>query len=93
MNLFENTSLTDTSIKLYNTKLNEWISYMPKIYQSLGCIIMFPEMAMDALHTHLKVDTNTNRHIYIVAVMSFIKNKRSELSHLSQEQYSIIRVK
>jgi hypothetical protein len=93
MNYFENTSLTDTSMKMYNTKLNEWISYMPTIYQSLVCIIMFPEIAMEALHTHLKVDTNTNRHIYIVAVMSFIKNKRSELIHLTQEQYSTIRVK
>lgn len=93
MNFFENTNLNDTSIKLYNTKLNEWVSYMPNIYQSLVCIIMYPDIALDALKSHLKVDTNTNRHIYIVAIMSFIKHKRSLLTHLSQEQYSIIRVK
>lgn len=93
MNFFENTNLTDTSIKMYNTKLNEWISFMPKIYQSLGCIIMFPDIAMKTLQSNLKVNTNTNRHIYIVAVMSFIKNKKDELNHLSQEQYSTIRVK
>jgi hypothetical protein len=93
MNFFENTNLNDTTIKLYNNKLNEWISYMPYIYQSLACIIMFPDIAMESLKSHLKVDTNTNRHIYIVAVMSFIKHKRSLLSHLSQEQYSTIRVR
>lgn len=93
MNFFEDTNLTDSSIKLYNTKLNEWISFMPKIFQSLGGIIMFPEVAIKALHSNLKVNTNTNRHIYIVAVMSFIKNKKEELNHLSQEQYSTIRVK
>lgn len=93
MNFFENTNLNDTSIKLYNSKLNEWISYMPNIYQSLVCIIMYPDIALDALKSHLKVDTNTNRHIYIVAVMSFIRHKRSLLNHLSQEQYSTVRVK
>lgn len=93
MDFFENTHLSSTSVKLYNTKLNEWISFMPKFYQSLGCVIMFPDIAMKALESNLKVNTNTNRHIYIVAVMSFIKNKKEELNHLSQEQYSTIRVK
>jgi hypothetical protein len=93
MNFFENTDLTPTSIKLYNTKLNEWISYMPHIYQSLACIIQYPDIALEALKNNLKVDTNTNRHIYIVAIMSFIKHKKILLTHLSQEQYSIIRVK
>lgn len=93
MNFFEDTELHVNSVKLYNTKLNEWISYMPPIYQSLVCIVMFPDVALEALRTNLKVDTNTNRHIYIVAIMSFIKHKRSLLSHLSQEQYSIVRVR
>ncbi len=93
MNFFEGTDLHANSVKLYNTKLNEWISYMPPIYQSLVCIIMFPEVALEALRTNLKVDTNTNRHIYIVAIMSFIKHKRSLLTHLTQEQYSVVRVR
>ena len=93
MNFFENTSLSDTSIKLYNTKLHEWIGFMPTIFQSLGTIIMFPELAMKSLETNLKSNTNTNRHIYIVAIMSFIKHKRDLLSHLSQEEYSTLRVK
>lgn len=93
MNFFENTSLSNTSIKLYNTKLNEWISFMPTIFQSLGCIIMFPEMAMKVLETNLKSNTNTNRHIYIVAIMSFIKHKKDSFTYLSQEEYSTIRVK
>ena len=92
MNFFENTNIHDNSAKMYNTKLNEWISYMPNIYKSLACIIMFPEISMKELESHLKVNTNTNRHIYIVAIMSFIKHKRTELQ-LTHEQYSTIRVK
>ena len=92
MNFFEQVNIHDNSAKLYNTKLNEWISYMPDIYKSLACIIMFPEISMKELESHLKVNTNTNRHIYIVAIMSFIKHKRTELQ-LTHEQYSTIRVK
>lgn len=93
MNFFEDTHLAETSIKMYNTKLNEWIGFMPTIYQSLSCIIMYPDIALDALKNNLKVDTNTNRHIYIVAIMSFIKHKKNLLTHLTPEQYSITRVK
>lgn len=92
MNFFENTNIHDNSAKMYNTKLNEWISYMPNIYKSLACIIMFPDISMKELQSHLKVNTNTNRHIFIVAIMSFIKHKRTELQ-LTHEQYSTIRVK
>jgi hypothetical protein len=93
MNYFENTNVHPNSIKLYNTKLNEWISYMPTIYQSLACIVAFPELSMQELHSHLKVNTNTNRHIFIVAILSFLKHKRLLLSHLTHEQYSVLRTK
>ena len=92
MNFFENVNIHDNSAKLYNTKINEWIGYMPHIYKSLACIIMFPDISMKELESHLKVNTNTNRHIYIVAIMSFIKHKRTELQ-LTHEEYSTIRVK
>ena len=58
MNFFELVNIHDNSAKLYNTKLNEWISYMPNIYKSLACIIMFPEISMKELESHLKVNTN-----------------------------------
>jgi hypothetical protein len=66
---------------------------MPDIYKSLACIIMFPDISMNALENSLKVNTNTNRHIFIVAVMSFIKHKKNLLTHLSKDQYCSIRVK
>jgi len=93
MNFFENTNISENSARMYNNKLNEWITYMPQIYKSLSCIIMYPEISMKELNSNLKVNTNTNRHIFIVAVMSFIKHKKSELTHLTTEQYSTIRVK
>jgi hypothetical protein len=93
MNFFENTPIHENSIKAYNAKLNEWISFMPSLYQSLVCVINFPDISMKALENNLKSNTNTNRHLYIVAVMSFIKHNKDLLIHLSPDQYSVIRIK
>lgn len=93
MNFFESTQLHEHSITLYNSKLNEWIGFMPPIYQSLVSIIQFPILAMNILESHLAKNTSTNRHIYIVAVMSFLRHFKDQLVHLSQDEYSILRVK
>jgi len=92
MNFFESTSLHETSIKLYNTKLNEWISYMSPISQALLCILEHPTVAMQQLESHLATNTPSNRHIFIVAVLSFLRHCRNQLPHLTQEQYSVLRV-
>lgn len=93
MNFFEDTDIHEHSAKLYNSKLNEWISFMEPIYQSLASIISFPEYSMKILDENIKTNTNSNKHIYIVAVMSFLRHKRASLAHLTTEQYSLIRVK
>jgi hypothetical protein len=93
MNYFEGTAIHDHSAKLYNSKLNEWVGFMPVVYQSLSSIVSFPEFAMQVLDENIKTNTNSNKHIYIVAVMSFLRHKRSLLSHLTSEQYSALRVK
>jgi len=93
MNYFESAPLHEHSITLYNSKLNEWIGFMPSIYQSLVSIIQFPTLAMNMLETHLAKNTSTNRHIYIVAVLSFLRHFKEQLVHLSQEEYNSLRVK
>lgn len=42
---------------------------------------MLPELSMKALHTQLKTNTPSTRHMYIVAILSFIKH---HLTHLSE---------
>ena len=92
MNFFESAPLQDTSVKLYNAKLNEWISYMSPISQSLLCILEHPTIAMQQLESHLTTNTPSNRHIFIVAILSFLRHCRNQLPHLTQEQYSVLRV-
>jgi hypothetical protein len=93
MNFFEDTDIHEHSVKIYNTRLNQWISFMPPIYQSLTSIISFPEHSMKILEDNLTTNTNTNKHTYIVAILSFLRHKRSLLTHLTTEQYASIRVK
>lgn len=54
---------------------------MPTHFQSVTSIIMLPELSMKALHTQLKTNTPSTRHMYIVAILSFIKH---HLTHLSE---------
>lgn len=93
MDYLESADVHDNSKKLYNSKLNEWVSFMPQFYQSIICIITFPDFALQRLEASLKTNTPTNRHIYIVAVLSFLRHKRDTLLHLTHEQYAVLRLK
>jgi len=74
MNYYEDTPLKPTSIKMFNTKLTEWISFMPKYHNNVISVVLFPTMAMTALDTHITTNTNSNKHIYIMAVLSFLRH-------------------
>jgi hypothetical protein len=74
MNYFENTPLKPTSIKLFNSKISEWIEFMPKYHNNIISIVLFPDMAMKALNTHIKTNTNSNKHIHIMAILSFLRH-------------------
>ena len=91
MNFFESAPINPHSISLYNSKLHEWISFMPPIYQSLSSIIQLPTFSMNILQTHLTTNTPTNRHIYIVAVLSFLRHFKHLLPHLSPDEYQSLR--
>lgn len=81
MDLFQNVPIHDNSKKIYNSRLAEWIQFMPTHFQSVTSIIMLPELSMKALHSQLKTNTPSTRHMYIVAILSFIKH---HITHLSE---------
>ena len=81
MDLFQNVPIHDNSKKIYHSRLAEWIQFMPTHFQSVTHIIMLPELAMKVLHSHLKTNTPSTRHMYIVAILSFIKH---HITHLSE---------
>jgi hypothetical protein len=81
MDLFQDAPIHNNSKKIYNSRLAEWIQFMPTHFQSVTSIIMLPELSMKTLHTHLNTNTPSTRHMYIVAILSFIKH---HITHLSQ---------
>jgi len=93
MNFFENTSLHDTSVKLFNTKIHEWIGFMPIIQQSLGNICMFPEFSMKVLNKCIKTNTNSNKHVYLMSILSIFRHKREMLIDSPIEDIDILREK
>lgn len=81
MDFFEHAPIHDTSRKMYNTRLNEWIEFMPNHFKSITNIIMLPDLALRVLHDRIRTNTASSRHVYIVAVMSFI---RHHITHLCE---------
>jgi hypothetical protein len=90
MDFFENTKLHSNSIKLFNSKLNEWISFMPKQFQNIGCVIMFPTLAMKILDKYIKTNTNTNKHIYLMSILSIFRHKSDYFSEFPEEQITTL---
>ena len=85
MDFFGSSTLKPSSIKLFNSKLNEWICYMPQHYQSVITIITLPSLAMTTIESRLTANTNTNKHIFIMSVLSFFRHCRAILSHFKPE--------
>jgi integrase len=86
MDFFEHAPIHDTSRKMYNTRLNEWIEFMPNHFKSVTNIIMLPDLALRVLHDRIRTNTASSRHVYIVAVMSFIRHHITQLcEHLTKD--------
>lgn len=90
-NFFGNSNLKPSTIKQFNSKLSEWVHYMPTHYQSVIVIITQPTIAMKVLKSSLCVNTPTNRHIYIVALLSFFRHCSDALSHFPPETVDNLR--
>jgi hypothetical protein len=81
MDFFEHVPIHETSRKMYNTRLNEWIEFMPNHFKSISSIVMLPDLALRTLHSRIRTNTASSRHMYIVAVLSFV---RHHLTHLCE---------
>ncbi len=88
MNYFEDASLAQSSIKLFNTRVNKWVDLMP--IKDVQYIILFPLHALDVLQEYLKKrdeeyetvkkksNNSTNIHLFISSILAVMKHS----SHL-----------
>lgn len=67
--------LSESSKKLYNKKLLQYVSFMPKENQKVGYIVDNPGIAIQILQDEQSiVQSITNRHLFISAVVAYIKH-------------------
>jgi hypothetical protein len=91
MNFFTNSTLSDTSIAMYNRKLNEWISFMPKTQQHVSQIFSYPEFANKVLLENIKTQSNANIHSFYSSILAVLNHSTEYTSHIPQTQLDDIK--
>jgi hypothetical protein len=76
MDYFSSSTLAQSSKKLYNNRISNWLSILPESCRKLEFIIYFPTKALEMLSAAMdeKDNTTTNRHMYISAVCAIFKH-------------------
>ena len=86
MDFFKDTTLKDSSIKLLNAKLNEWLSFFPKNQQNILNILMFPESSNKILLDSVTNKSNTNLHNFYTSINAFINHSHDFTSNIPRKQ-------
>ena len=75
MPLFQNTSLAESSRKLFEAKLAQYISFMPQGSKSIESVVDNPDRAVAALNSAKDItQTSANKHMYYSAVVAYLKH-------------------
>lgn len=86
MNFFNDTTLAPASLSLFNRKINEWLSYMPKTQQHITQIFQFPEYSTKILFDKLTIKSNSNIHTFYTAILAILNHCNEYTSHLTPTQ-------
>ena len=71
---FNNTSLAESSRKLFSAKLEQFLTYMPK-GSTIESIIDNPDIAVKALGSQTTIaQTEANKHMFYSAVVAYLKH-------------------
>lgn len=75
MDLFASTRLADSSKRLFNDKLRQFIAMMPQANRNIDAIVDNPEMAARTLSAQTTITQSAaNRHLYYSAVVAYLKH-------------------
>lgn len=86
MNFFNDTTLAPASLSLFNRKLNEWLSYMPKTQQHITQIFQFPDYSTKILIDSLIIKSNSNIHTFYTSILAILNHCSQYTSHLTTIQ-------
>lgn len=82
MDYFTGAPLAESSIKLYNTKIQKWLSMTP--HKNIFRLIVFHRESYDILLKGLteKENTSTNRHMFLSAILALFNHTPIIISQL-----------
>lgn len=82
MNYFTGSSLAESSVKLYNSKIHKWLSITP--HKNILRLIVFYKESYDLLLKSLSETENTatNRHMYLSAIVALFNHAPTIVSQL-----------
>lgn len=86
MNFFNDTTLSTTSISLFNRKLNEWLTFMPSTHKHISQIFLFPEFSNKILLDKLTIKSNTNLHTFYTAIIAILNHSTEYTSNIPINQ-------
>lgn len=91
MDYYKDAPLATSTIQMYNLRIKEWMSYMPKSQQHISQIFMFPEFANKILLEKIHVKTNANLHTFYTAVLAILNHSTEHTSHIPSPQLQELR--
>jgi hypothetical protein len=82
MNYFTDSSLAESSVKLYNSKIQKWLSITP--HKNILRLIVFHKESYEILlkSLHDTENTATNRHMYLSAIVALFNHAPTIVSQL-----------
>ncbi len=73
MNYYKDTTFAISTVKLYNSKVEKWIDFMPDNMKSIIHIATNPDISCEILKKNLTNTNNSNLHGYYSAIIAFIE--------------------
>jgi hypothetical protein len=74
MDYFDNTTLSDTSKKMYSRSIDKWLSAMPPKSRKIESLLSTPDKSYELLKKSLTTDTAETRHVYLSSVMAIFRH-------------------
>lgn len=85
MDFFADSSLADSSKKLFVSRIEKWIMYHPPQLRHILFLLSSPKRSIHYLKLHLnssKSNTSTNKHCYISAIVALFSHRSTIINEL-----------
>ena len=83
--MFASSELAPSSVELYTTRIQRWLTFLPPSLQDLDFLVVAPNRSLSYLSHALELsssNTPTNRHCYISSIVALFSHSKKTIQHL-----------